>query len=69
MASPTETPSWNNRGKCGCKGCAVARAEGYKMGRKDAALAVNNDEAPSCCGCRTDQERYVWLARGDGEQE
>lgn len=41
MASPTETPSWNNRGKCGCKGCAVARAEGYKMGREDAVKAMS----------------------------
>ena len=26
MASPIETPTWEKKVECGCKGCAVARS-------------------------------------------
>lgn len=55
MASPTETPSWEKRGMCGCKGCAVA----YQRGREDAAKPLRELHIPCshpidgvpCCDC------------------
>ena len=40
MASPTETPSWERKSRCGCKGCAVARKEG----EMDAGLKIDQTE-------------------------